>query len=175
MNNPASGERIYLDNAATSWPKPACVVRAVCEHLTDHGAAAGRGEYTSAALAGSVIASARRRLASEIGAAASEIVLTHNGTHALNIALLGFLRPGDHVVTTQTEHNSVLRPLYWLQQHRDITITHVDCDSVGFVDPDLVERAMLPNTRLVVISHASNVTGAVQDLAAIAALARLSG
>ncbi|QDV67354.1 putative cysteine desulfurase [Rosistilla carotiformis] len=165
-------QRIYLDNAATSWPKPPGVAEAIAAEITEIGAAAGRGAYAAAMSAEQVVANCRAALAQLINAQSAEIALTCNGTHALNIAIQGVLRPGDHVVTTQVEHNSILRPLAWLQESRDVSVTVVPCDRFGFVDVDAIAVAIREETRLVAVSHASNVTGAVQDIAAIGAIVR---
>lgn len=172
----AEEKRIYLDNAATSWPKPTAVYEAVEQYLRRNGAAAGRGAYVSAQEVGRVIAIARRRVASFLGISEpARLIFTSNGTDSLNLALHGMLRPGDHVVTSHAEHNSVLRPLRFLEQHRDVKITRVPCDSHGRVSPDDVRRALSERTRLVAIVHVSNVTGVIQPAAEIAALAREHG
>ncbi|QDV10744.1 putative cysteine desulfurase [Rosistilla oblonga] len=165
-------QRIYLDNAATSWPKPPGVAEAIAAEITEIGAAAGRGAYAAAMSAEQVVVNCRAAVAQMINAQAAEIALTCNGTHSLNIAIQGVLRRGDHVVTTQIEHNSVLRPLAWLQESRDVSVTVVPCDRFGFVDADAIAAAIRDDTRLVAVSHASNVTGAVQDIAKIGAIVR---
>jgi cysteine desulfurase family protein len=168
--------RIYLDNAATSWPKPESVYRALDDYQRRLGAPAGRGSYTEAAMAERIVASCRQKIAQLIGAPeAKRIIFTLNGTDSLNIALHGLLRPGDHVVTTVCEHNSVLRPLRFLAEHRGVTVTYVGCDSAGLVDPDEVGRSITLQTRLVAIVHASNVTGSIQPVAAISRVAKERG
>src|SRR5580704_8481495 len=168
--------RIYLDNAATSWPKPEAVYAAVEEAMRRLGAGAGRSSYAEAGEATRRVDRARSACARLLGAAdASRLVFTSNGTNALNLAIHGILRPGDHVVTTVVEHNSVLRPLADWRDRRDVTLTHVPCDGQGRIDPDDVRRAMTARTRLVAISHASNVTGAIQPVAEVCAMARERG
>jgi cysteine desulfurase family protein len=160
-----------LDNAATSWPKPHAVYDAVDRYQRELGAPAGRSAYAEAAEVERVVGSCRKKIARLIGAAdPSRIVFTQNGTDALNLALHGLLRPGDHVVTTVCEHNSVLRPLSFLAE-RGVAATHVQCDSHGYVDPDAIDRAITPKTRLIALIHASNVTGAVQPAEAIGKVA----
>ncbi len=160
--------RIYLDNAATSWPKPTTVYEAVCRYMRENGAAMGRGVYASAQQVGRTIANLRRRLSRLLGVAAPHrILFTFNGTDALNLALHGILQPGDHVVTTDTEHNSVLRPLRFLEKKRGVHVTFVPCDDAGRVDPGQIQAALRDETRLVVINHVSNVTGSIQPLEAI--------
>lgn len=169
--------RIYLDNAATSWPKSAAVVEAMSRYLQFNGAAAGRGTYREALEVDRILSQLRNDLARLIGATSGErIVFAANGTDALNLALHGLLRPGDHVVTTATEHNSVLRPLAWLARRGSIEVDYAPCDSGGRVDPDDIRRLLRPGrTRLLVINHASNVTGALQPLATIGPLAKAAG
>ena len=168
-----TNRRIYLDNAATSWPKPESVYRAVERYLREQGAPAGRGAYREAVEVERLIGDARLRVAELIGAPAAErVVFTLNGTDSLNLALHGLLRPGDHVVTTIVEHNSVLRPLRWLEEHADVQVTRVGCDSRGIVDPDDIRKAVDANTRLIALVHASNVTGAIQPIDEVGQLAR---
>jgi cysteine desulfurase/selenocysteine lyase len=168
--------RIYLDNAATSWPKPESVYRAVERCLREVGAAAGRGAYTEAMEAGRIVESARTAVSRLIGAANSrQIAFTSNGTDSLNLVLHGWLQPGDHVVTTAAEHNSVLRPLAEVQVRRQVETTIVPCDKQGFVDPEDVRRAIRQRTALVVLTHASNVTGALQPVREIADVAHERG
>ncbi len=173
QDGPMAEQRIYLDNAATSWPKPEAVYRAVDQYQRQIGAPAGRGSYTQAAAAERIVASCRQKIAQLIGAAdAKQIVFTFNGTDSLNLALHGVLQPGDHAVTTVCEHNSVLRPLRFLAEHREITVAYVSCNAMGVVDLDDVRRAMTPQTRLVAVVQASNVTGAIQPVAAICRMAK---
>jgi cysteine desulfurase / selenocysteine lyase len=171
-----SPRRIYLDNAATSWPKPEPVYWAVDRFQRDIGAAAGRGAYCAGLEADRIVAAARSGVARLIGAGdPRQIVFTASCTDSLNLALHGWLRTGDHVVTTVAEHNSVLRPLRELVERRQIVVTRVACDRDGTVDPDDVRRALRPATRLVAIVHASNVTGAIQPAWEIGQVARAHG
>ena len=168
--------RIYLDNAATSWPKPESVYRAVDDYLRRLGAPAGRGSYSEASEVARMVALCRRRIATLIGAPdPARIVFTHNATDSLNLALHGLLQPGDHVVTTVCEHNSVLRPLHFLRQTRDVQATYVPCDSQGIIDPADIKRAITSKTRLIVMLHASNVTGAIQPAADVGRIAAEHG
>jgi cysteine desulfurase family protein len=168
--------RIYFDNAATSWPKPPAVYAAVEHAMQKLGAGAGRSPYAEATEATRSVEATRRACARLLGISEPpRLILTSGGTSALNLAIHGILRPGDHVVTTVVEHNSVLRPLTAWRDRGEITLTHVPCDGAGRVDPDDVRRAIEPKTRLIVLSHASNVTGAIQPVAQVAALAREHG
>ena len=169
-------KRIYLDNAATSWPKPDVVYTAVDRYLRENGAPAGR---TASAQAGSIqttIASTRQTMCRLIGTSeAKQIVFTTSGTTALNLAIHGLLRPGDHAICTQADHNSVLRPLRYLEQHRQVAVTRVSCNKFGLVDPEDIRRALRPNTRLVSMVHASNVTGVIEPAAAVGQIVREHG
>ncbi|MGL4513429.1 MAG: aminotransferase class V-fold PLP-dependent enzyme [Lacipirellulaceae bacterium] len=171
--------RIYLDNAATSWPKPPCVWDAVEDWQRRVGAPYGRGGHDSAIEASTLVERARTSLARLLGESdARRVTFAASGTDALNTALLGVLRAGDHVVTTVAEHNAVLRPLRALAdvtRGAPVETTYVGVDPQGYVDPDDVRRALRPSTRLVSIVHASNVTGAVQPVQEIASIARANG
>jgi cysteine desulfurase family protein len=166
-------KRIYLDNAATSWPKPEAVYAAVDRYQRELGAPAGRGVYSEALEVERRLAALRAALARLIGAGdARQIVFTPNCTGALNTAIHGLLRRGDRVVTTVVEHNSVLRPLGQLEDDGAIEVERVGCDASGVVDPEEIAHACgRARTHLVVVSHASNVTGAIQPVAEIARLA----
>ncbi len=168
--------RLYLDHAATSWPKLAKATAAAVEFIEHCGSASGRGTYGSARIADSWVRDARLSLARLIGAASSEcIAFCNSGTHALNAAIFGLLRSGDHVVTTAMEHNSVLRPLTRLVSEGRISLTVVPCDAHGQASILEIERSIQPNTRWLVAGHASNVTGAVQNLGGLGAIAEKRG
>jgi cysteine desulfurase family protein len=162
--------RIYLDHAATSWPKSEVVLEAMARFARQCGAAAGRGGYRSAAEADQVVAMTRRSIAALIAAESTECITFHaGGTAALNAAIQGVVRRGDHVVTTAAEHNSVLRPLHHLRLERGVELTIVPVNEMGVVDPGRLLDAVRDRTRLVAVTHASNVTGAVQPIAEIGA------
>jgi cysteine desulfurase family protein len=168
--------RIYLDNAATSWPKPEAVYAAVDHYQRQIGAPSGRSGYREAIEANRFIDRARQGVARLIGAHESrQIIFTLNGTESLNLAISGVLRPGDHVVTTVCEHNSVLRPLRALVEGGVITVTHVPCDGAGYISPDDVRNSLRPETRLVAVLHGSNVTGAIQPIDQINQVVRERG
>lgn len=157
--------RIYLDNAATSFPKPEPVIAAVVDYMTQCGVAAGRGSSRRATELDGRIAACRGTLARMWNAeSAREILFTLNGTDSLNLAIHGVLRPGDHIVTTELEHNSVLRPLRMWEAERGVAVTLVPPEPNGRVNPQHVAAAVQKNTRLVAITHASNVTGVVQPI-----------
>lgn len=164
--------RIYLDNAATSWPKPEGLLAAIDDYHRRLGAPAGRGVYREASETERLIAESRRRLAELLRVNQPQrVIFTAGCTDALNQVLHGTLRPGDHVVTTVTEHNSVLRPLRHLQEQRGITTTLVPCGADGIINPDDIRSAIQPQTRMIVLNHVSNVTGAIQPAEAIGKLA----
>jgi cysteine desulfurase family protein len=168
--------RIYLDNAATSWPKPDAVYDAVDQFQRRVGVSAGRGGFGDALESIRMVDAARRDGAALIGAAdPRRIIFGHNGSDALNLAIHGTLRPGDHVVASVCDHNTVLRPLAEQTRTHGVAVNCVRCSDQGFLDPDDMRRAMKPRTRLVVVNHASNVTGAIQPLAEIAAAVRDRG
>ena len=157
--------RIYLDNAATSWPKPESVYSAVTHAMRELGAPAGRGTYAEATEVERLLREARLETANLLGAPDSRsVIFTANGTDSLNLAIHGMLRPGDHVVTSMAEHNSTLRPLRQAQEHQAVTVTRVPCNGEGLVDPDDIRAAIQPHTRMVALVHVSNVTGAIQPV-----------
>jgi cysteine desulfurase / selenocysteine lyase len=162
---------MYLDNAATSFPKPRVVLDRMVEVYSQLGVSPGRGGYDLAVEAEGVVAQARRKLAAFFGAPdPNRVVFASNATDALNLAIQGIVKPGDHVVSTRLEHNSVLRPLHHLRERGWIDYDLVPFDSDGFIDPDDVAKAIRPNTRLVVVSHASNVLGTVQPVQDVASV-----
>lgn len=175
ISAPSNMPRIYLDHAATSFPKPESVYAAIDAYNRRLGAAAGRGAYGSAAEASEIVRRCRRNLATLFnGEAPDRFAFAFNGTDALNMALHGLLKPGDHVVTTAVEHNSVLRPLRTLAE-RGVRVSIVPCDAEGRVSANDVHAAVLSETKLIAVSHASNVTGAIQPVGEIADVAKAAG
>lgn len=157
--------RIYLDNAATSWPKPDGVYAAIDHAQRVLGAPAGRGAYYEANDASRIVEHARTAAANLVNAPKSRnVAFTFNGTDSLSTAILGLLKKGDHVVTTVVEHNSVLRPLNHLEAGGLIEVTCVGCDDEGFVNADALISAIKPETRLLAVNHVSNVTGSIQPV-----------
>ncbi len=168
--------QIYFDNAATSHPKPSAVVQAVAKALTETNANPGRSGHRAAIEAARVVLDCRERLAALLGAGdPMHVVHCFNCTDALNQAIKGSLHVGDHVVATCLEHNSVLRVLHALATRGRITLTLVPPRPDGFVDPGDVGDALTPDTALIVCTHASNVTGAIQPVAAIGQVAKAAG
>ena len=167
--------RIYLDNIATSWPKPEVVYQAVDDYMRNVGAATGRGAYRSTQKAEQVVARARDACARLLGCASGDyVIFGSNGTDVINIGIHGFLRPGDHVVTSRCEHNSILRPLEHLRRDADIEVTHVPIDEHGRFTPEDVAAAMRPDTAMVAVLHGSNVTGVIQPIEETVAAVRAS-
>ena len=166
---------IYLDNAATSFPKPARVVKAIAHYCTSIGANPGRSAHSRARDASGIIARARQRLADLLGGTdPSRVIFTPSATVALNLAFKGILRDGDHVLTTSMEHNSVLRPLHHLET---LGIPHdqIPCSPEGELDPTDILPLLRPQTRLMVLLHASNVTGGLMPVSEVTTLARERG
>ena len=165
---------IYLDNAATSYRKPQAVIDAVCAALSGMGNA-GRGAH-QAALDASRLAYETRCMLSDLfcGYGAENVAFTSNSTEALNTAISGLFDPGDHVITTALEHNSVLRPLYRLEE-RGMELTLIQADSKGCVDYKEFEKAIQPNTKAIVCTHGSNLTGNLLDIKTIGEIASRHG
>ena len=163
---------IYLDNAATTLKKPDCVVEAVVEAMTSMGNAA-RGAHGSALTASRVVYDARCKIAQLFGCKrADHVIFTCNSTEALNIAISGTIRSGDHVITTDLEHNSVLRPLYRLEKEQGVALSFVPADRQGRPDYTAFASLIQPNTRAIVCTHASNLTGNMMDIARVGAIAK---
>lgn len=166
---------IYLDNAATTMHKPQAVIDAVTQAMCSLGNA-GRGATSGALDAARTIHACRAKLARLLGCPrADHVCFTPNSTAALNTAINGVVRPGDRVVTTVLEHNSVLRPLNRLATEQGVTVDHAGCDANGVLDYDELERLVTPGTRAVVVTHASNVTGNAVDVSRVAAIAHAAG
>ena len=168
---------IYLDNAATSWPKPAVVSQAMAEFLAKDAANPGRAGHRMAMAAEKMLDQTRGQLTEFIGGADSHrLIFTMNCTDALNIAFKGFLHAGDHVITTTLEHNSVSRPLQAMAEAGFISLTRVAFSpQTGVIDPAEVKRAIGPKTRLIALSHAGNVLGTIQPAAEIGRIAQEHG
>jgi cysteine desulfurase family protein len=161
---------IYLDNAATSFPKPPEVGEAMHRLIREISLSPGRSAHSFSLAASRVIFTARELIADFFGCPdSSRVVFTSNVTEALNVGIFGLLEPGDRVLTTGMEHNSVMRPLRHLEKSRGIRLEILPTDSTGAIDPDDIPGRLNKKTRLVIINHVSNVTGAMADLAAIGA------
>jgi cysteine desulfurase/selenocysteine lyase len=160
---------IYLDNAATTFPKPRAILEAMIDVYSRMGVSPGRGSYDLAVEAEDFVNQTRTKIARFFNAPdPNRVIFASNATDALNLAMQGLLEPGDHVVSTRLEHNSVLRPLYHLHERGLIEYDLVPFDSRGFIDPEAIAKAIRANTRLVIVCHASNVLGTVQRVPEIA-------
>jgi cysteine desulfurase family protein len=166
---------IYLDNAATSFPKPSQVTEAVERTLRQNSANPGRGGHQLSLDAGRMVMECRESVARFFAIGdASRIAFTANATEAINLGLFGAIAPGDRVVTTSMEHNAVVRPLQALSD-QGVDVVRVNADSQGMVDPDAMRQACLPGTRLVIMTHCSNVTGTLQAIEEIGPWCREQG
>ena len=164
---------IYLDNAATSFPKPESVYAAIERANRKYAVSAGRGKYQRANDSERVISQTRSAVAQLIGAGdVNEVSFAFSGTDALSTAIFGYLSPGDHVIASAADHTSVLRPLWHLERQRQVKVSIVGCDSSGVVDPREIESAIKSNTKLVCLTHASNVTGALEPVVGIGNLCK---
>ena len=166
---------IYLDNAATTFPKPEQVYQAVDHALRRIGVGPGRGGYRQGLAASRMVFEAREAVAGLFGIMdSSRVIFTHSATESLNLAVNGLLQQGDHVVSTTMEHNSLVRPLH-LAEKMGVEVTWVPGDSCGLVDWKEIGAAIRKDTRMVALSHCSNVTGALQPIEEIGAMTRKSG
>ncbi|MDQ3439891.1 MAG: aminotransferase class V-fold PLP-dependent enzyme [Planctomycetota bacterium] len=177
-----SPRRLYMDNAATSFPKPASVLAAMNRYATELGASPGRGAYAEAVESAAILTDCRRRLNQLFhGEKAEHFIFTLNCSDALNLAIKGLIDPAlslskgrtQHAICSHIDHNSILRPLHAMAERGWIEHTRVVVDSgTGLIDPDDIRKAIRPDTRLIAVTHASNVTGTVQPLREIGRIAR---
>ncbi len=163
---------IYLDNAATTFPKPQQVIRAMTDALEHYGVNPGRGGHQLALQAGKTVEKCREAAASLLGARPERVIFTRNCTESLNLAIMGMLRKGDEVICSHGEHNAVMRPLERFVSRGEITVKVLRPDARGLLSPDVLRRAITSNTGLVVICHASNVTGVIQPVRELGAVCR---
>lgn len=166
---------IYLDNAATTFPKPDCVATAVANFITNVGYNISRGSYAGAFDAADAVMECRAALVKLFGAQDErDIVFTRGVTESLNLVLKGLLKPGDHVVVSSMEHNAIMRPLMQLTD-AGVTFTRVSCATDGSLNPSDVEAALTPATKLIIMTHASNVCGTVLPLEQVGEIAHKHG
>ena len=167
-------DTIYLDNAATSFPKPEGVSAAMKRYLDEVGATINRSVYGSAQDAGLKTLQLRERLKRlfRFPEPVTHVILTPGATWGLNMVLRGFLKPGDHCIVSSMEHNAVMRPLLQL---RGIAFDRIPCDREGLLDPADIEQLIHPNTKLLLMAHGSNVCGSVQDAAAVGRICKKHG
>jgi cysteine desulfurase / selenocysteine lyase len=163
---------IYLDNAATTFAKPPGVLKAMARFLREIGANPGRSGHRLSIEAARVIYEAREKVGRLLGVRnTSRVVFGLNATEAINQGLRGLLRPGDHVITSSMEHNSVMRPLRALEKE-GLQVTVVQCSPQGFLDPSDLHRLLRPHTRMVVLNHGSNVVGTFQPIGEVGRICR---
>jgi len=168
---------IYLDNSATSFPKPDVVYDFMHSFYKKHGVNPGRSGFDAALETEEVVSNTRKMLTALFngGSDHNRLTFSYNATDSLNLILQGLAEKGDHVVTTMLEHNSVLRPLYHMEQDGRIEVTYLPFDAAGFVNPDDVKKALRKNTKMVVVNHCSNVIGTIQPVAEIGKICRERG
>jgi len=169
---------IYLDNAATTWPKPDEVYKFMLDFYRSCGVNPGRSGFDKAIEAGNIVHELRKKLTRFFGGDESvpeRLCFSYNATDSLNLMIQGLLCSGDHVVTTNLEHNSVIRPVNIMVRDHGVEATYVRFDEDGFVGPDAIEKALKPNTKLVIINHGSNVIGTVQPVGEIGAMCHKKG
>ncbi|SFT23486.1 aminotransferase class V-fold PLP-dependent enzyme [Paenibacillus sp. BC26] len=167
---------IYLDHAATSWPKPASVIEAVVEAMERDGANPGRGSHAMAVRASRILFNTRKALAKLFAVSnPNDIAFALNTTMALNTAIKGMLNQNDHVIATAVEHNSVRRPLEYLKRVIGIEVSYVEPNEAGELDAKQIEAAIQPNTKLVIVNHSSNLLGSILPVADIGEVTRKHG
>jgi len=167
---------IYLDNAATSFPKPKQVYDFMYEFYQTHGVNPGRSGYDMTLETEEIVYSTRKMLTDFFnGTDPNHLTFSYNASDSLNMIIDGMVRKGDHVITSNLEHNSVLRPLYHKEQDGVIEVTYIPFDSQGYIDPEDIKKAIKKNTRMVILNHGSNVIGTVQPLAAVGKICRDAG
>ncbi len=167
---------VYLDTAATSIKKPDCVYKAIDNFMRTIGASPGRSVHKQGIRASRIVTDVRDKIAGLLGINnSSHLIFTLNCTEALNLAIKGILKQGDHVVVTSLEHNSVMRPLSAMIEERDITVTRVRSDADSITDPDDLRNCLRPETVLIIMPHASNVTGTIQPIEECCRIARKHG
>ena len=154
---------IYLDNASTTFPKPKVVADSIYDYLINIGGNANRGNYSNSLESNRNLLLARETLANFFNFPKAEnVIFTSNVTLSLNMLIKGILTTGDHVISSTMEHNSVLRPLKDCERNLGVEVDLVKGDEFGFINPNDIKNLIKPNTKLVVLSHASNVTGSIQ-------------
>ncbi len=170
------GHCIYFDNPATSFPKPPTVIDAVLHYMTGVGGNPGRSGHLLSMAAAEIVQSTREAIAGLFHVDnPRQVIFCSNATDALYLAIQGVIREGDHVITTSMEHNSTLRPLVELEQRERMTLSVARCTREGVVDVPALLKTITPETRVMVVNHASNVNGTVQPLREIGALCRERG
>ena len=169
-------ELIYLDNSATSFPKPEEVYEFMDSFYRTHGVSPGRSGFDAAIAAEEIIHDSRKLLAGIFnGDDPNRLTFSYNASDSLNMIIMGLAEKGDHIITTMLEHNSVLRPLHHLELNGVAEVTHIPFDKHGYVDPDDIKKAIKSNTKMVIVNHCSNVIGTVQPVAEIGRICKEAG
>lgn len=168
---------IYLDNSATTYPKPESVYKFMDSFYREHGVNPGRSGFDASLEAEEIVINTRKLLTDFFNAGVEDNRLTfsYNASDSLNMIIQGLVLKGDHVITTMLEHNSVLRPLYHLEMNEVINVSYIMFDEKGYIDPDDIKKAIRKNTKLVVINHCSNVIGTIQPIAEIGKICKEAG
>lgn len=175
MNNEEK-RLIYLDHAATSWPKPPEVLDAVIKAMRNDAANPGRGSHAMAVRASRILFETRKQLAKLFNIKnPNDISFTSNTTMSLNMAIKGYLKQGDHVIATSVEHNSVRRPLHYLEQSMGLEVSYIEADVTGKIKVEAIEKAVQANTVMIIVNHSSNLLGTILPVAEIGVLARRYG
>lgn len=169
-------EEIYMDNATTSWPKPDSVYEEVLSYMKKSGASPGRAGYKRAKEADHILDETRVLVARLFNIKEPKrVIFTPGATYSLNLAIKGILKPGDHVITTTLEHNSVLRPLSALVAKKVCEVTYIEANTKGYIEPSLIEKKIKENTKLIIVNHASNILGTVIPIEEIGKIAKKKG
>ncbi|NFH70037.1 aminotransferase class V-fold PLP-dependent enzyme [Clostridium botulinum] len=159
---------VYLDNSATTFPKPKQVVDAMYNYMINIGGNSGRGNYSNSMQSNKLVYNARETVCTFFGFNSSQnVIFTNNVTTSLNTLIKGMLKSGDHVITSSMEHNSVVRPLFYAKENLNVELDIVNANKLGFINPTDIENKIKPNTKLIILTQASNVTGSIQDLKSV--------
>lgn len=168
---------IYLDNSATTYPKPDAVYKFMDSFYREHGVNPGRSGFDAALEAEEIVMNTRRLLTEffNAGSDINRLTFSYNASDSLNMVIQGLAEKGDHVITTMLEHNSVLRPLFHLEKNGVIKVSYIKFDEKGYTNPDDIKKAIRKNTKMVVVNHCSNVIGTIQPVAEIGRICKEAG
>ena len=168
---------IYLDNSATTYPKPDAVYKFMDSFYREHGVNPGRSGFDAALEAEEIVMNTRRLLTEffNAGSDINRLTFSYNASDSLNMVIQGLAEKGDHVITTMLEHNSVLRPLFHLEKNGVIKVSYIKFDEKGYINPDDIKKAIRKNTKMVVVNHCSNVIGTIQPVAEIGKICKEAG